>query len=59
MKLSGEYHRILKVIKIGFHMSFNLNKATIIGNVGREPDVRTTQQEGKEIIHFSVATRIR
>ena len=36
-------------------MSFNLNKATIIGNVGRDPEVRSTQ-DGKEIINFSVAT---
>ena len=36
-------------------MSFNLNKATIIGNVGRDPEIRSTQ-DGKEIINFSVAT---
>ena len=34
---------------------FHLNKAMIIGNVGRDPDVRTTQ-DGKDIINFSVAT---
>ena len=36
-------------------MSFNLNKATVIGNVGRDPEVRSTQ-DGKEVISFSVAT---
>lgn len=32
-----------------------LNKATLIGNVGKDPEIRTTQ-DGKEIANFSLAT---
>lgn len=33
----------------------SLNKATLIGRVGKDPEIRTTQ-EGKEIANFSLAT---
>ena len=36
-------------------MVISLNKVTLIGNVGKEPEVRLTQ-EGKEIITFPLAT---
>jgi single-strand DNA-binding protein len=36
-------------------MSGYLNKATLIGNLGRDPDVRTTQSGGK-IVTLSIAT---
>lgn len=32
-----------------------LNKATLIGNVGKEPEIRSTQ-DGREIASFSLAT---
>jgi single-strand DNA-binding protein len=32
-----------------------LNKVTLIGNVGRDPDIRTTQ-DGKEVASFTLAT---
>ena len=36
-------------------MSGYLNKATLIGNLGRDPEVRTTQT-GKQVVTLSVAT---
>ena len=36
-------------------MSGYLNKTTLIGNLGRDPEVRTTQG-GKQIVTLSVAT---
>jgi single-strand DNA-binding protein len=36
-------------------MASSLNKVILIGNVGRDPEVRTTQ-DGKEIASFSIAT---
>lgn len=36
-------------------MSGSVNKAIIVGNLGRDPDVRTTSSGGK-IVHLSVAT---
>lgn len=36
-------------------MAGSLNKATLIGNLGRDPEIRTTN-EGKEIASFTVAT---
>ncbi len=36
-------------------MAGSLNKVVIIGNVGRDPEVRTTQ-DGREIVSFSLAT---
>ena len=36
-------------------MVVSLNKVTLIGNVGKEPEVRLTQ-EGKEIVTFPLAT---
>jgi single-strand DNA-binding protein len=36
-------------------MSGSVNKVTIIGNLGRDPEVRTLNNGGK-IVHFSVAT---
>lgn len=36
-------------------MAGSLNKVTLIGNLGRDPEIRTTG-EGKEIANFSVAT---
>lgn len=36
-------------------MSYSLNAATIIGNVGQDPDVRTTNG-GNKVANFTVAT---
>ena len=36
-------------------MSGTLNRVTIIGNLGRDPEVRTTP-DGRKIVSFSVAT---
>ena len=36
-------------------MSGSLNKVTLIGNLGRDPEIRTTN-DGKEIANFSLAT---
>ena len=36
-------------------MSASLNRATLIGNIGADPEVRTTQS-GQRIVSFSVAT---
>lgn len=36
-------------------MSASLNKVLLIGNVGKDPDIRTTQ-DGREIANLSVAT---
>ncbi len=36
-------------------MAGSVNKVILIGNLGRDPEVRTTQ-DGKAIVHISVAT---
>lgn len=36
-------------------MALSLNKVTLIGNVGRDPEIRSTN-EGKEIANLSIAT---
>ncbi|WP_342269797.1 single-stranded DNA-binding protein [Rickettsia endosymbiont of Orchestes rusci] len=36
-------------------MACSLNKVILIGNLGRDPEIRTTG-EGKEIANFSIAT---
>lgn len=36
-------------------MAGSVNKVILIGNLGRDPEVRTTQ-DGKEIVNFPVAT---
>jgi single-strand DNA-binding protein len=36
-------------------MAFSLNKVMLIGNLGRDPEIRSTQ-DGKEIASFSIAT---
>lgn len=36
-------------------MTRSVNKATIIGNLGRDPDVRTTQ-DGTKVVNLAVAT---
>lgn len=36
-------------------MAGSLNKVTLIGNLGRDPEIRTTS-DGKEIANFSLAT---
>jgi single-strand DNA-binding protein len=36
-------------------MAFSLNRVTLIGNVGKDPEIRTTQ-DGKEVATFSIAT---
>jgi len=36
-------------------MSFSANKAIILGNLGRDPELRYTQS-GKAVVNFSVAT---
>jgi len=36
-------------------MAGSVNKVILVGNLGRDPEVRTTQ-DGKEIVNFSIAT---
>jgi len=36
-------------------MAMSLNKVTLIGNLGKDPEIRTTQ-DGREIASFSIAT---
>ena len=36
-------------------MAGSINKVILVGNLGKDPDIRTTQ-DGKEIASFSVAT---
>lgn len=36
-------------------MALSLNKVTLIGNVGKDPEIRNTS-EGKEIANFTLAT---
>lgn len=36
-------------------MAGSLNKVTLIGNLGRDPEIRTSN-DGKEIANFSIAT---
>ena len=36
-------------------MSSSLNKVIIIGNLGRDPEIRATN-DGREIANFSIAT---
>ena len=36
-------------------MSVTLNEVRLIGNVGKDPDIRQTQ-EGKEVVSFTLAT---
>lgn len=36
-------------------MAGSLNKVTLLGNLGRDPEIRTTG-EGKEIANLSLAT---
>jgi single-strand DNA-binding protein len=36
-------------------MAGSLNKVTIIGNLGRDPEIRSTN-DGREIANFSIAT---
>ncbi|MDH3272614.1 MAG: single-stranded DNA-binding protein [Gemmatimonadota bacterium] len=39
-------------------MSRSVNKITLIGNVGRDPDIQQTKS-GKKVAHFSLATNRR
>lgn len=39
-------------------MSRSVNKITLIGNVGRDPDIQTTKN-GTKVAHFSIATNRR
>ena len=39
-------------------MSRSVNKITLIGNVGRDPDIQTTKN-GTKVAHFSLATNRR
>ena len=39
-------------------MSRSLNKITLIGNVGRDPDIQETKS-GTKVAHFSIATNRR
>ncbi|MDA0938897.1 MAG: single-stranded DNA-binding protein [Proteobacteria bacterium] len=36
-------------------MAGSLNKVSLIGNVGKDPDIRSTQ-DGREVVTFSLAT---
>lgn len=36
-------------------MAFSLNRVTLIGNIGRDPVTRTTQ-DGKKVLSFALAT---
>ena len=37
-------------------MSGSVNKVILVGNLGRDPEVRTMQQSGGRVVTFSVAT---
>ena len=39
-------------------MSRSVNKITLVGNVGRDPDMQTTRS-GTKVAHFSIATNRR
>ena len=39
-------------------MSRSVNKITLIGNVGRDPDIQQTKN-GTKVAHFSIATNRR
>lgn len=43
------------ILSKGFKMVNSINKVTLIGNVGRDPEIRTTQ-DGKEIASITLAT---
>lgn len=36
-------------------MSRSVNKITLVGNVGRDPDIQVTKS-GTKVAHFSIAT---
>lgn len=36
-------------------MAFSLNRVTLIGNVGKDPEIRSTQ-DGREVASFTLAT---
>jgi single-strand DNA-binding protein len=38
------------------HGEDDLNKVTLIGHVGKEPEIRTVGNSGKEVANFSLAT---
>ena len=38
-----------------FEMAYSLNKVSLIGNLGRDPEIRSTK-DGKEIASLSIAT---
>src|SRR5687767_8047733 len=42
----------------GSSMSRSVNKITLIGNVGRDPDIQQTKS-GTKVAHFSIATNRR
>ena len=37
-------------------MTGSINKVILVGNVGSQPEVRTTQASGEELVTFSIAT---
>lgn len=43
------------ILSKGFKMVNSINKVTLVGNVGRDPEIRTTQ-DGKEIASVTLAT---
>lgn len=45
----------LLFLKMGEFMAGSVNKVILVGNLGRDPEIRTTQ-DGREIANFSVAT---
>jgi single-strand DNA-binding protein len=40
---------------LGDIMAYSINKVTLLGNVGKDPDIRSFQNGGK-VAHFSLAT---
>jgi single-strand DNA-binding protein len=47
---------VLQFLDLGeFTMAGSINKVILIGNLGRDPEVRFSQ-EGKKIVNFSIAT---
>lgn len=55
MKFLDIIHIIFRVYVDGCFMAGSINKVTLLGNLGRDPEVRSGQ-DGSKIVSFSIAT---